>query len=251
MFDVKRFTGLPGDEELGSLSAVILAGGLGTRLRSLVHDRPKVMAMVAGRPFVEWLVLSLQSAGIRHIVFCVGYLGDMIKEYFQDGTDWGIRIDYSCELALQGTGGALRECLPYVQSNPVLILNGDSFCQVNIAKYLRWHFSIPRAASMVVVKTDNAERFGSVRMGKNGLVENFKEKTSKLDSAWINAGMYILSREILASIPLNRPASLEKEVLPLWVHRGLWGFPTHGAFVDMGTPTGLREAESVFAALVT
>jgi NDP-sugar pyrophosphorylase family protein len=246
MFDKKNQICLAKEGEISDVSAVILAGGLGTRLRSMVNDRPKVMAMVAGRPFVEWIVLSLQSAGIRHVVFCIGYLGEMIKEHFQDGADWGITIEYSCEQKLLGTGGALRKCLSHIHSDPVLVLNGDSYCQVNVPEYLQWHSSMPRAGSVVVVKTENPERFGSVQMESNGLVLGFKEKALVYDVSWINAGMYLLSQKLLGTIPPNKPISFERGVLPLWVSRGLWGFPSLGAFVDMGTPHGLSEAEEKF-----
>jgi len=228
------------------LTAVILAGGLGTRLRSMVNDRPKVMAMVAGRPFGEWVVMALQAAGIRHLIFCTGYLGEMVQNHFQNGNAWGMTIDYSHEKILLGTGGALRQCLSLLRSDPVLVVNGDSYCQVKVSEYLQWHSAVPRAGSMVVVRTDNPERFGSVEMSSNNAVVGFQEKAGALAGSWINAGMYLLSQKLLESIPSNKPISLEREVLPLWVRRGLWGFPGLGAFVDMGTPQGLSEAEGIF-----
>ncbi len=246
MFDNKKDVWVAPESHECDLTAVILAGGLGTRLRSMVNDRPKVMAMVAGRPFGEWVVMALQAVGVRHLIFCTGYLGEMVQNHFQDGTTWGISIDYSHEKVLLGTGGALRKCLSLVRSDPVLVVNGDSYCQVNVHDYLQWHSAIPRAGSMVVVKTDNPERFGSVDMVGNDAVVGFKEKAIGLDISWINAGMYLLSHELLRSIPANQPISLEREVLPLWVSRGLWGFPSLGAFVDMGTPQGLGEAEDIF-----
>jgi len=241
----KEFIALEGPE--CDLTAVILAGGLGTRLRSMVNDRPKVMAMVAGRPFGEWVVMALQAAGIRHLIFCTGYLGEMVQDHFQDGNAWGMTIDYSYEKILLGTGGALRQCLSLLRSDPVLVVNGDSYCQVKVPEYLQWHSGVPRAGSMVVVRTDNPERFGTVEMSSNNAVVGFKEKAGGLDGSWINAGMYLLSQKLLESIPSNEPISLEREVLPLWVSRGLWGFPGLGAFVDMGTPQGLSEAEEIFA----
>ena len=175
----------------------------------------------------------------------------MVQDHFQDGTTWGMRIDYSHEKILLGTGGALRQCLSLVRSDPVLVINGDSYCQVNVPDYLQWHSAMPRAGSMVVVKTDNPERFGSVQMANNGSVLGFKEKAVDLNVSWINAGMYLLSPELLRSIQSNQTVSLERDVLPQWVSRGLWGFPSLGAFVDMGTPQGLREAEDIFSVSVT
>lgn len=247
MFDKKKKVWVAPEGQECDLTAVILAGGLGTRLRSMVNDRPKVMAMVAGHPFGEWVVMALQAAGIRHLIFCTGYLGEMVQDHFQDGKPWGMTIDFSHEKILLGTGGALRQCFSLVRSDPVLVINGDSYCQVNVPEYLQWHSAMPRAGSMVVVKTDNPERFGSVEMADNDAVVGFKEKALGSDGSWINAGMYLLSQKLLKSIPSNQPISLEREVLPLWVSRGLWGFPSLGAFVDMGTPQGLGEAEEIFA----
>ncbi len=250
MFEKNEQAGLAQEGRTYSVTAIILAGGLGTRLRSVVNDRPKVMAMVSGRPFGEWLVMELHAAGVRHVVFCTGYLGEMVQDYFQDGTPWGITIDYSHEKELLGTGGAIRHSLSLVRSDPVLVLNGDSYCQVNVAEYLQWYSSRPRAGSLAVVKTENPERFGSVQMTDDGSVFAFEEKALGINNSWINAGMYLLSRELLESIPCNQAISLEREVLPLWANRGLWGFRNLGAFVDMGTPQGLREAEDIFSVSV-
>ena len=251
MFEAKALAGVATESHGCDLTAVILAGGLGSRLRSVVNDRPKVLAMVAGHPFGEWVVKGLQSAGVRHVIFCTGYLGDMVQEYFQDGSNWGMTIDYSHEKDLLGTGGALRQCLSLVRSDPVLVVNGDSYCQVNIQEYLLWHAAAPRAGSLVVVKTDTPERFGSVEMSHNDAIMSFKEKAVSGAGSWINAGMYLLSQKLLETIPWNQCISLEQDVLPLWVKRGLWAFPSLGTFVDMGTPQGLSEAEEIFAFPVT
>ncbi len=233
--------------QMGDLTAVILAGGLGTRLRAVVSDRPKVLAMVAGRPFGEWVVRRLRAAGIRHVIFCTGYLGEMVRDYFQDGSAWEMTIGYSYEKQLLGTGGALRQCSPLVNSDPVLVMNGDSYCGVDIPDFLQWHAAMPRWGSMVVAKTENPERYGSVQMADDGSINGFKEKALGSESSWINAGIYLLSKKILTSIPSEQVISLEREILTQWVGHGLWGFPSSGDFVDMGTPLGLCEAEDIFS----
>ncbi len=234
------------EKAVGDLSAVILAGGLGTRLRAVVNDRPKVMAMVAGRPFAEWVVLGLQSAGVRHLIFCIGYLGEMVQEYFQNGSAWGMTIEYSHDKTLLGTGGALRQCFSLVRSDPVLVVNGDSYCHVNVQDYLEWFSAMRRVGAMVVVKSENPERFGSVQMASDCSIIGFEEKVVDLNESWINAGCYLMSQELLSSIHSNQPVSLERDILPQYVNRGLWGFPSFGSFVDMGTPHGLCEAEDLF-----
>lgn len=235
--------------EESSVSAVILAGGLGTRLRAMVSDRPKVMAKVAGRPFVEWIVMTLQAAGIRHVVFCIGYLGGMIKEYFQDGTAWGMRIEYSFEQELLGTGGALRRCLAQVRSDPVLVLNGDSYCQVDLKAYLTWYREQDRAGALVLAKVSNTDRFGTVDLAENGCIKNFREKSQTSTSTWINAGIYLFSRRFIEAIPAHQHVSLEKSILPVWTGGNLWGFPGFAEFVDLGTPEGLVETEELLSFL--
>lgn len=231
------------------MRAVILAGGMGTRLRSIVSDRPKVMAQIEGRPFIEWLILSLRQSGIRHILLSIGYLGQSIVDYFQDGTDWGITIEYSMEHTPMGTGGALRQCLPLLCQGPVLVLNGDSYCGVNYEEYIDWYGKRKRSGSLVLAKVSQPERYGLVEINDEGEICRFQEKGFTTGSRWINAGVYIFSHRILEEIPREYPVSLERDILPKWVDRGLWGFPSSGEFVDLGTPEGFQETQTLFSAL--
>ena len=231
------------------MRAVILAGGMGTRLRSIVSDRPKVMAEIAGRPFIEWLVLSLRQSGIRHILISIGYLGQSIVDYFHDGKDWGVSIQYSMECRPLGTGGALRQCLPLLSPGPILVLNGDSYCHVNYQEYMDWYGQQKRAGSLVLVRVPRPERFGQVEMTDAGIISHFQEKGIRTDSPWINAGVYIFSPHILQGVSREEPLSLERDILPKWVNRGLWGFPISGEFVDLGTPEGFHETQELFSTL--
>ena len=249
MFDKKIEAGLTPVRDESDLSAVILAGGLGTRLRTVVSDRPKVMVMINGRPFVEWLVLSLHAVGIRHIVFSIGHLGHMIQEYFQSGESWGVKIDYSIEQELLGTGGALRQGISQTHSDSILVLNGDSFCQVDFGEYLNWYREQDRAGALVLTKVSNPERFGIVDIAEDGRIIQFCEKSQTSASEWINAGIYLLSRRLIETIPAHQLVSLENNILPAWVGKNLWGFPCLGAFVDLGTPEGLVETEELFTSL--
>ncbi|MGD9849832.1 MAG: nucleotidyltransferase family protein [Nitrospirales bacterium] len=229
------------------MRAVILAGGMGTRLRSIVSDRPKVMAEIEGRPFIEWLVLSLRQSGIRHILLSIGYLGQSIVDYFHDGKDWGISIEYSVERTPMGTGGGLRECLPLLSEGPVLVLNGDSYCGVNYRAYMDWYGKRERAGSLVLARVPQPGRFGQVEISSGGEICRFQEKGLTTESRWINAGVYIFSHRVLQDIPRKGPVSLERDILPKWVDRGLWGFPSSGEFVDLGTPEGFIETQKLFS----
>ena len=229
--------------------AIILAGGLGTRLRSIVSDRPKVMAQVAGRPFLEHLVLSLQSFGITHVLFSVGYLRQVIIDYFQDGQAWGLSFDYSIEEAPLGTGGALRQCLPWISHDPVLVLNGDSYCGVNLTDYGSWYHETERVGALVLTKVSHAERFGQVEWTPEYGISGFHEKTSMKGPRWINAGVYLFSPRFIFQIPKGERVSLERDVLPKWVGHGLWGFPSVAPFVDLGTPEGYEDMQKLFSAM--
>ncbi|MDH5563551.1 MAG: nucleotidyltransferase family protein [Nitrospirota bacterium] len=231
------------------MSAVILAGGLGTRLRSMVNDRPKVMAEIQGRPFIEWLIISLRQGGIHRILLSIGYLGQSIVDYFQDGQAWGVSIDYSLEPASLGTGGALRHCLPLLSEDPVLVLNGDSYCGVNFQNYLAWFGARDRMGALVLARVPQSSRFGQVEITDQGEIACFQEKGSMTQSPWINAGVYLFSPRLLQTIPDGKPVSLEREILPNWVGRGLWGYPCSGEFVDLGTPEGYQETQKLFSTL--
>jgi len=231
---------------LASTDAVILCGGLGTRLRTVVEDRPKAMALVQGRPFLEWMVNKLSQSGIRRIILCVGYLGHLIRNHFGDGNSFGLKIAYSEDTDLQGTAGALRQAYPLLKSDPVLVLNGDSWCEVNLSELLIWHHRSGGVGTLALVPMKEVGRYGHVIIGPDEQVERFEEKGKGKGAGWINAGLYALSREFLLSIPIHGVLSLEHDVFPHWVDKGLYGFRLRNEFVDIGTPESYQEANRIF-----
>jgi len=231
---------------LGAVTALILAGGLGTRLRAVVPDRPKVLAPVAGRPFLTFLLDQLAEAGIGRLILCTGYLGEQIRGRLGP-TYRELRIQYSQEAAPLGTGGALRQAQRLIDAGTALVMNGDSFCEVDLAEFRAWHQERHAAASMLVRWVPDARRFGRVRVDEAGLIRGFEEKGGPEGGGWINAGIYWLSLDLIRTIPSGVAISLEREVLPVWVEAGLvHGCPGEGAFLDIGTPEAYREAESFF-----
>ncbi len=226
--------------------AAVLAGGLGTRLRSVVADRPKVLAPVAGRPFLAHLLEQLASAGVPETVLLVGYGAEQVRAAFGEQFD-GMKLRYSVEPEPRGTGGALRQALPSFNSNDVLLLNGDSYCELDLADFARVHCGRPSAdVSMALARVANASRFGRVHVGADDLVTRFEEKAPIAEAGWINAGVYLVRREVIAQIPANVPVSLEREVLPglvaKCVVRGFRG----GRFIDIGVPDAFAQAEAFF-----
>jgi NDP-sugar pyrophosphorylase family protein len=230
---------------LAGVTAAIFAGGLGTRLRASVADRPKVLAEVSGRPFLAHLLDQLEAAGVRDAVLCTGYLGEQIEAAF--GAAHGtVRLRYSRESEPLGTGGALRLAAPLFESDPVLVLNGDSYCGADLAALRARHTASGAEGTILLTHVPDAGRYGRVLLGAGGVVEAFREKSSS-EPGWINAGLYLLSRRLIESIPVEGAVSLEQDILPAWVSRGLSGHPAEGRFIDIGTPESYAEAERFFA----
>lgn len=232
---------------MDGVTAAILAGGLGTRLRSVVADRPKVLAPVAGRPFLAHLLDRLSSAGVGKVVLLVGYAAEQVKAAF--GEEYGgMRLAYSAEPEPRGTGGAVRLALPHFDGDAVLLLNGDSFCDVDLTAFRAFHLEEPRSAALTLTRVPNAGRFGRVNLDTDGRVVGFEEKRANAGPGWINAGVYLLPRRLLEEIPADRAVSLEREVFPDWVARGLVrAFPAGGRFIDIGVPESYAAASEFFA----
>jgi len=229
------------------MQAVILAGGLGTRLRSIVSDKPKPMAEVAGKPFLEYQIEFLRRHKICDFVLCVGYLHNLIQEYFRDGAPWGVRIKYAVEDELLGTAGAVKNAEKHLQERFVL-LNGDSFFDFDLPALLQFHFlrrSEDRSSvgSIALTEVDDLRSYGAITIDAHGKILSFDEKNGASKTAkHINAGVYVLEKEVLSFIPPMQKTSLEREIFPALLQNGkaLSGFATRGFFVDIGTPSGLH-----------
>lgn len=231
--------------ELQNITAAILAGGAGIRLRSVVPDKPKVLAEIRGRPFIEFLLDQLISADVRSVVLCSGYLGDQLQDRL--GTAYqGLQLRYSREPEPLGTGGALRRALPILESNPVLVLNGDSYCDAPLADFVAWHSAREARGTILLAKTDDVTRYGRVELDADGRLRRFCEKDATLGPGWVNAGMYLLTHNVIESISAGRAVSLEREVFPGWIGRGLYGFRAEGRLWDVGVPDAYALANAKF-----
>jgi len=228
-----------------NVDALILAGGLGTRLRGVLVDKPKVMAPVLGRPFLTYLFDQLEVAGIKRIILCTGYKSDQIEQTF--GNQYrSCELVYSPETEALGTAGALRNALSLVKSSNCLAMNGDSYVNADINAFMDWHFASGFAGSLLLARVPDAGRFGTVEIDANCKITTFKEKQGLAVPGWISAGIYLFSRQLLESIPTNRAVSIERETFPEWVKRGLGGFCVETEFIDIGTPESLASTESFF-----
>ena len=228
------------DRTLGHLpiptEAMILVGGKGTRLLSVVSDRPKPMAQVAGRPFVEWLLEMLREQGVRRAVLCTGHLADLVEAHFGDGSCWDMELRYSRDPFPLGTGGAVRHALDQIEGERFFVLNGDSYCRCNLEGLTDTHIRHRAKATLWLVRKDDCRRFGSVRIDDSGAVQSFAEKASVSGPGFINAGVYLIEREAAAAIDPGRSVSLETELFPGLIGRGLFAVAGQDAFIDIGTP---------------
>ncbi len=230
--------------QLGKLTAALLVGGLGTRLKPVVADRPKVLAEVRGRPFLEVILRRLTEAGVRRAVLLTGYRGSDVRETL--GPSYGsLSLSYSHEEQPLGTAGAVRNAGHLFDTDPILVMNGDSSCNADLGRFLLRYLKKKSAAGLVLTRVPDAGRFGLVETDKEGRVSRFVEK-GRHGPGWINAGIYLLTRELVLSIPTGRPVSLEHEMFPAWIPGGIYGYKTRGRFLDIGTPETYARAHEFF-----
>lgn len=227
-------------------TAMVLVGGLGTRLRNVVADRPKPLALVGEEPFLARLLDQLVAAGCSRAVLCTGHLGEQIAAEF-GAEHAGMQLCYSHETEPLGTGGALRAALPQLPGQRVLVCNGDSYVQLDLGKFVQWA-SADGQPSMVTVPVADAQRFGVVRTDAAGRVVGFVAAGAS-GPGRINAGIYWLPRAAIASLPRGVPSSLERDLMPQLIEQGLFAYPSDGAFLDIGVPADYARAEAFFAEL--
>lgn len=218
------------------MEAILLAGGLGTRLRSVVSDRPKPMALIEGRPFLEYVVHELTRRGADHIIFAVGYKGSMVEEHFGDGSAFGVKVSYAYEETLLGTAGAIKNAGQLAREEFVYALNADTFYQIDYSRLA--DLQRERGLDMALVLRDvpDVSRYGEAVL-TDGRLTRFNEKSKESRPGTINGGVYLIRRSLLAGIPEGK-VSLENEMIPRWMAEGkrLGGFVNDGYFIDIGIP---------------
>ncbi|MBI4502346.1 MAG: nucleotidyltransferase family protein [Gemmatimonadetes bacterium] len=215
--------------------AVILVGGIGSRLRPVSGDLPKPMVPIAGRPFLEYLLLFLRAQGVRRVVLCVGYGAERIRSHFGDGKPLGLELVYSVERELLGTGGALRLGAAAIEAETFIALNGDSFADVDLGAMLESHRRRQAGVTVALAAVPDAARFGALDWDpETGRIGAFGEKTRQ-GPGFVSAGMYVVERTVVDTIPAG-VVSLEHQVLPGLTDGRAYGFLTEGLFVDIGLP---------------
>jgi D-glycero-alpha-D-manno-heptose 1-phosphate guanylyltransferase len=243
---------LEGDRDIstGAVRAFVLCGGAGTRLRPVLADRPKSMALISGTPFLQLLLDRLRSQGVGDVILGTGYMAEKIESSFGCGNKFALRIQYSREDEPLGTGGALKLAEPLI-SDPVLVLNGDSYVEWSLVPMLE--LLTAKDADMVVVLHAVADvaRYGSVALDNDGRITQFLEKGARGGPGLINAGVYLLRKQIVRHLPAGTAISLEREVFPRLLDRGVYGLICKGLFIDIGIPDDFKRAQTLLAPRVS
>jgi D-glycero-alpha-D-manno-heptose 1-phosphate guanylyltransferase len=223
------------------MEAVILAGGFGTRLSSKLRDLPKSMAPIGSRPFLAILLDQLVAAGCERVLLSVGYLRNVIQDAFQFGYR-GMPIEYVIEETPLGTGGAIHLALSQVKEPSAIVLNGDTFLELDFVKISAFHASAGRPMTMAIIQVPDTSRYGGVVL-EDGTITGFIEKGQR-GRGWINAGVYVLNRDFPWPVELPARFSFETDVLGRVIDQiRPSAFLCDGYFLDIGVPEDLGRAE--------
>lgn len=228
-------------QKSAEIDVVILCGGVGKRLRDVINDRPKVMAEINGRPFLDILINFVAGYGFRRFILCIGYMGDKIRQYYQAKAG-SMNILFSEEEELLGTGGAIKNAEPLIQSSTFLVMNGDSFCPLNLCGFVDFHFTKRALLSMVLANIEQAGDCGIIELDDSKRIITFDEKGCG-KKGLVNAGVYLFDKSVLSLIPADTPYSLEYDLFPKVTAREFYGYVTRESFIDIGTPERFEKAK--------
>lgn len=219
--------------------AVILVGGLGTRLRPITEKVPKPMVEIEGRPFLEYKIESLKKCGIKDFILCVGHLGNRVEEYFRDGKDFGVNISYSYEKEnLLGTAGAIKNAEPLIKDT-FIVANGDTFLDVDFKKLIEFHESHDSPITMVVTDATHPKTQELVESKDQNIIKFYKRDTLEHENhlrltnkPLVNGGSYVMDKTVLSNIPINQKFSLEQDFFPNILHK-IKTFVHNGYMLDI------------------
>ncbi|MBI5395921.1 MAG: NTP transferase domain-containing protein [Verrucomicrobia bacterium] len=235
------------DTPLGDIDVVILAGGQGTRLKSLFPDRPKVLVPINGVPFLRHYLNWLRGFGARRVILSLGHMAGMVQDYVRSETWPGMEIETFVETSPLGTGGAVRAVMPLVRSETVLVANGDSLVRADLGGFVAFHRRKRARLSMLLARVDQVGQSGLVETDAGEAVVSFVEKPAdRAVGGHINAGLYLMQREAVAEIPGEGPVSIERDVFPRFCGRGFFALKGGFSFIDIGTPDSYRRASEFF-----
>lgn len=228
------------------MKAVIIAGGLGTRLRPLTYNTPKPIVPVANRPFVVHQIEHLVKHGVDEVILNLHYLSHEIKKALDDGKQWGIKIHYSVEEHPLGTAGAVKNAEKFFDDGPMVIFNGDVLTDINISKVVNFHREKAATVTLTLTEVEDPTAFGLILTDKDGRVTDFIEKPSwdMVSAKTINAGIYVVDPKIFDDVPAGKPHSFERELYPALLEKGepIFGYLSKAYWIDIGNPDKYKEA---------
>jgi mannose-1-phosphate guanylyltransferase len=232
-----------------SIEAVIVAGGLGTRMLPLTQRRPKHLLPVAGQPFVTHQLAKLGAAGVRRVILATSYQAAMFEPTLGDGSKWGVELVYARETTPLGTAGAIRSVAPLLTSDPdqpVVVLNGDILSGHDLGAQLVHHRRHAADVSLHLVTVPDARAYGCVPTDDEGRVTAFLEKSPDPVTRQINAGCYVFTRRVIDDIPEGRVISVERETFPRLIDEGkrVLGYLQDSYWLDVGSPSALAQASA-------
>lgn len=223
--------------------AIILSGGKGTRLKSVVSDIPKPMADIAGIPFLEYLLLQCLSHSLEHIILAVGYKHEVISNYFGD-TFKGIKLTYSIEKEALGTGGAIAQAMECCNENDVLILNGDSITNANFNHLFGIYQNSRSEFAILIKEMKDFSRYGTVEVVEGRIIKFIEKQATQ--KGYINTGVYVLNKEKFLNLSLPKKFSMEESFMESKVQEWHFdSFVTEGHFIDIGIPEDYEKAQTI------
>ena len=228
-------------------TAIILAGGMGTRLKTIISDLPKPMAPIMNVPFLTYQLNYLKYFGIKKVIFSVGYLSEKIIAHYNQSFE-NISIEYSIEKNPLGTGGGIRMAMSNLKEDLVLILNGDSFFDLNLEQFYNLHHEQKSDFSLALRYVNNSERYGNIEFNSSNQITSFIEKNQLNQSGYINAGVYILSKKLyLQNTKPDINFSIEKDFFEKQLNQLIIkGFEFKDYFIDIGIPEDYLKAQNDF-----
>lgn len=227
--------------------AIILAGGFGTRLQTVVADKPKPMALVNDKPFLHYIFDYLKHYQIKKVILSVGYKAEIIQDYFKFRYN-GIQIDYAYEKEPLGTGGGIRLAMEKCKEKEIFVLNGDSFFDLDLNAFYHFHNNHHADVTLAVRSIENTARYGTIELNGDHCIRSFKEKDGQPKPGFISAGIYVLDHDLyIQHTPAHKNFSIEKNFFEPHVEKfNLYGYVAKGYFIDIGIPEDYARAQREF-----
>jgi D-glycero-alpha-D-manno-heptose 1-phosphate guanylyltransferase len=226
------------------LDVIILSGGEGTRLRSILPNIPKPLAPINGKPFLDLLLAYFSKwTFIKNVILAVGYKSEKIINRYKNYHEYDFDILFSQEQQLLGTGGAIKKAFSLSDTECVLVINGDTFVEIDVDDLLEFHKKNSAIITIVLKETHNTARYGTARIDYKNRIIFFGEKEADNFHGLINAGVYVINKNIFDNIEADRVLSFEKEILPGFIGKNVFGYITYGRFIDIGLPETYEMAQ--------